>query len=199
VIFMSTADYGRAWRTSAPTAFGVNLRPGADPAVARSAIQRALGSASGLQVSLPIARERDIDALTSEGLGQLGEISTLLLLAAVSAMAAALGSSIWQRRRWLAGLRLSGAKPRRLRRILLTEAALMLGAGCLTGAVAGIYGQVVIDAYLKHVTGFPLARSLTGFRPLEIFALVMALALAIVAVPGWFASRVSPALALEEE
>ena len=52
-------------------------------------------------------------------------------------MAAALASSLWQRRAWLAGLRLSGAKPGRLRRILLLEATLMLGAGCLTGAIAG--------------------------------------------------------------
>jgi putative ABC transport system permease protein len=199
VIFMSAADYRRAWRTSAPTAFGIDLRPGVDPAVARDAIQRTLGPTNGLEVSLPHARARKINALTNEGLGQLGEISTLLLLAAVAAMAAALGASIWQRRAWLAGLRLSGAKPRRLRRILLTEAVVMLSAGCVTGAVAGIYGQIVIDAYLKHVTGFPLARSLTGVRPLEILALVVGLALVIVAVPGWFASRVAPALALEEE
>jgi putative ABC transport system permease protein len=199
VIFMSTTDYARAWRTSAPTALAVDLQPGSDPLAARSMIQHALGPTSGLQVSLASAREGRINDLTSEGLGQLAEISTLLLLAAVAAMAAALGSSIWQRRAWLAGLRLSGAKPRRLRRILLTEAVLMLGAGCLTGAAAGIYGQIVIDAYLKHVTGFPLARSLTGVRPLEILAVVIALALVIVAVPGWLASRVSPALALEEE
>ncbi len=199
VIFMATADYSRSWNTAAPTALGIDLRPGADPLVARGAIQRALGPTSGLQVSLASARERRINDLTSEGLGQLGEISTLLLLGAIAAMAAALGSSIWQRRSWLAGLRLSGAKPRRLRRILLTEAVLMLGAGCVTGAVAGIYGQIVIDAYLKQVTGFPLARSLTGLRPLEILALVVGLALALVAVPGWFASRVAPSLALEEE
>ena len=55
----------------------------------------------------------------------------------------------------LATLRLSGVAPRRLRLILLVESALMLGAGCVTGAVAGIYGQVVIDGYLAHVTGFP--------------------------------------------
>jgi putative ABC transport system permease protein len=199
VIFISTADFVHAWATSAPTAFGVELRPGADAPAARAAIERQLGPTSGLEVSLADARRARIDSLTSEGLGQLGEISTLLLIAAITAMAAALGSSIWQRREWLAGLRLSGAKPYRLRRILLTEASLMLGAGCLTGAVAGIYGQVVIDAYLKHVTGFPLATSLTGVRPLEIFALVVAIALAIAAVPGWFASRVSPALALEKE
>ena len=75
----------------------------------------------------------------------------------------------------------------------------MLGAGCLTGALAGIYGQVVIDGYLRHVTGFPLASIVTGGRPIEIFALVLAIALAIVAIPGWLVSRVSPGLALENE
>ena len=114
-------------------------------------------------------------------------------------MAAALASSLWQRRAWLAGLRLSGAKPQRLRRILLLEATSMLGAGCLTGAVAGIFGEVVIDGYLRHVTGFPLASVITGARPLEVFALVLAVALAIMAIPGWLASRVSPGLALENE
>ena len=144
-------------------------------------------------------REASIDALTSEGLGQLGEISTLLLLAAIVAMAAALASSVWQRRESLAGLRLSGVKPRRLRRILLLEATLMLGAGCLTGAVAGIYGELVIDGYLRHVTGFPLASIAAGVRPLEIFALVLVPALAVMAVPGWLASRVPPGIALEND
>jgi hypothetical protein len=65
--------------------------------------------------------------------------------------------------------------------------------------VAGVYGQLVLDGYLKRVTGFPLARVTAGARPVEIFALVLALALAIVAAPGWRASRVSPALALEDQ
>jgi len=82
---------------------------------------------------------------------------------------------------------------------LLVESLLMLGAGCLTGAVAGIYGQVVLDGYLKHVTGFPVARIATGWRPLEIIGLVAVSALVIAAVPGWLASRVSSALALEDE
>jgi putative ABC transport system permease protein len=199
VIFMSTADYSRVWGTSAPTALGVDLLPGVNPSAARNTIEHELGSAGGLDASTAGALEARIDTLASEGLGQLGEISMLLLLAAILAMAAALGSSIWQRRAALAGLRLSGATPRRLRRILLVEAALMLGAGCLTGAVAGIYGQVVIDGYLKHVTGFPLAGIVTGARLLEILALVVAVVLMMVAVPGWFASRVPPALALEDE
>jgi putative ABC transport system permease protein len=157
-----------------------------------------LGPASGLQVSSAAQREASIDTLTGEGLDQLGEISTLLLIAAILALAAALSSAIWQRRVQLAALRLSGVRPQRLRLILLVESALMLAAGCVTGAVAGIYGQVVIDRYLAHVTGFPVSRLGASLRPLEILALVVLVVLALVTVPGWSASRVSPTLALNE-
>jgi putative ABC transport system permease protein len=198
VIFIGDGDYSRYWATSAPTALGVDLSPGVSAASARVAIQRALGPGSSLEASLAAARSARIDALAGEGLGQLGEIATLLLAAAIVAMAAALASSIWQRRSTLAGLRLLGIKPARLRRILLLEATLMLGAGCITGALAGVYGQLVLDGYLKRVTGFPLARIATGGRPLEIFVLVLVLALALVAAPAWLASRVPPAFALED-
>jgi putative ABC transport system permease protein len=197
-IFIGTSDYSRLWATSMITALGVRLAPGASVSTVRTAVARVLGPHSGLEVSTASTRQTRIDALTSEGLSRLGEISTLLVIAAILAMAAALGSSVWQRRASLAGLRLAGVPARRLRRILLTEATLMLAAGCFTGAVAGIYGQVIIDGYLKHVTGFPVASLAASTRPLEVLALVIALALAIVAVPGWSASRVSPTLALNE-
>jgi putative ABC transport system permease protein len=199
VIFISTADYSHFWATSAPTALGVDLRGGADTALARSAIARALGSGSGLEVATAARRESSIDALTSEGLGQLEEISTLLLAAAIAAMAVALLSSLSQRRAWLARSRLLGAKPAHLRLILLLEAVLMLGSGCLTGALAGFYGEVVIDGFLRQVTGFPLASVITGARPLELFAVVLAATLAIVIGPVWRASRVSPGLTLENK
>jgi putative ABC transport system permease protein len=199
VIFMNTGDYSRAWANTAPTALGVDLRPGASVASRTRAIAAALGPESGLEVSSAHARELRIDALAGEGLGQLGEISTLLVLAAILAMAAALASSISQRRASLAALRLSGASPARLRRVLLAEGALMLGAGCITGTLAGLYGQFVIDGYLRHVTAFPVASPAANARPLEVLVLVVGAALALVAIPAWLASRVSPALALEEE
>jgi putative ABC transport system permease protein len=226
VIFMDPADYGRLWHDPGPTALGIDLRPGTSPTAARAAIARALGATgaagagpagagqaganqtggavragapSGLEVATASTRAASIDGLTSEGLGQLQEISTLLLAAAIAAMAAALASSLWQRREWLSGLRLAGARPGRLRRVLALEAAMMLGAGCLTGAVAGLYGQVVIDGFLRQVTGFPLASTLSGARPLQVFALVLAAAFLIMAIPVWLASRISPGLALEGE
>ncbi len=196
-ILMNTSDYQSAWASSAPSALGVNLQPGANTTTVRGAIERGLG-AGGLEVLTAKTRETAIDSSASEGLGQLGEISTLLVLAAILAMAAALGSSIWQRRASLAELRLEGAPRRQIKLVLLIESTLMLSAGCLTGALAGIYGQVVIDSYLKHVTGFPVAGVATGARPIEIFALVIASVLLIVSLPGWFASRVPATLALNE-
>jgi putative ABC transport system permease protein len=120
------------------------------------------------------------------------------LIAAILALAAALTSAIWQRRPALAGLRLSGVRPRRLRLILLLESSMMLAAGCVTGALAGVCGQIVIDGYLTHVTGFPVARLGASLRPLEILAIVAAATLAIASVPGWIASRVSPTVAFDE-
>lgn len=198
VILMSTANYSRAWDSTTPSALGVDLRPGANPSGVRGEIERTLGPRNGLEVLTSKARETAIDTSASEGLGQLEEISGLLVAAAILAMAAALGSSIWQRRASLAEMRLEGGPQRQVALVLLVETALMLSAGCLTGAVLGIYGQAVIDRYLKQVTGFPVAGVATGLRPLEIFAVVLATVLAIVTIPGWRASRVPATLALNE-
>lgn len=198
VVFLSLADWRALWHSDAPTALALRLRPGASASRVREEAQQALGGQSGLVATTARERERSIDALTSEGLRQLGEISTLLLLAAVLAMAAALTSSIWQRRAALAGLRLSGVSPGRLRRILMTESALMLGAGCVTGALMGVYGEAVIDRYLAHVTGFPIASVTTSARPIEILALVVIVVLCLAAVPALLASRVSPRVAFSE-
>lgn len=199
VLFMSARDFVRDWASAAPTTLGVHLRPGADPTATREAIQAALERSNGLEASLASTRAQRIQTLASEGLGQLREISTMLLIAAIVAMAAALGASIWQRRAGLAGLRLFGATRLSLQGILLIEAALMLIAGCLTGAVAGVYGQLVIDAFLRHVTGFPLASPATSARPFQVFALVLAAALAAAALPAWLACRVRPVVALARE
>ena len=197
-IVMNSREFARSWNTTAPTALGVTITPDANSSTVASEIQYTLGRSTGLEVLSAPAREAKIDASASEGLSQLGDIATLLVIAAILAMIAALGSSIWQARISLAGLRLEGATPRRLRIVLLIESTLMLSAGCLTGAIAGIYGQVVIDGYLKHVTGFPVANIATGQRPLEIFALVLATVLVIAAIPGWMASRVPATFALDE-
>jgi putative ABC transport system permease protein len=199
VIFMDTRDYTRAFATSALTALGVDLRPGSNVAQAKAAVERQLGPDSGLEVITPSTRAARIEASGGEGLGQLGEIAKLLLAATIIALVAALGSSIWQQRISLASLRLEGTRPAQLRRLLLVEALVMLCAGCITGALAGVYGQLIIDSYLKHVTGFPVASLVTAGRPLEVLVLVVLVVLALAAIPGFLASHVRPTLAFGEE
>jgi putative ABC transport system permease protein len=199
VIFIGADDFSRAWQSRSPSALAVLPRAGVSAQAIKREITASLGPSSGIEVATAADRQAKIDALTAEGLDQLGIISTLLVLAAILALAAALASSINQRRVALAGLRLAGAPPARLRRILLVEAALMLSAGCVTGALVGVFGQFVIDAYLRHVTGFPVSSAGASVRPVEVFVLVLATALAAVAIPAWLASKVSPALALTDE
>jgi predicted lysophospholipase L1 biosynthesis ABC-type transport system permease subunit len=176
----------------------VSLKPGASaPEIARR-IRQLLGPSSGLIVRTSSSLQRSIEDLAREGLGQLREISNLLLAAAILAMAAALTSAVWQRRRALSGLRLCGVSPGRLRRILLLEAGLLLSAGCITGALAGLYGQAIIDGYLGRVTGFPITTITAGAWLLEIVALVVTIVFAATLTPIVLASRVSPSYALAE-
>jgi putative ABC transport system permease protein len=196
-VLLNTSDYSHFWSTGSPTALGVELAPGTNVARTRAALQRELGPSSGLEVITASSRASRFSAIAGEGLSRLAEISMLLAVAAVLALVAALASAIWERRSSLSGLRLEGSLPSRLRRILLAESLLMLGAGCLTGVIPGIYGQVVIDGYLQHTTAFPVTAFAAPLRPLEIFVAVLVGVLALVSFPIWSASRVSPTLALE--
>jgi putative ABC transport system permease protein len=197
-ILMNTVDYSRRWATHTPSALAVDFAPGTNIVQAREAVAASLGAGNGLETITAATWSERFDTLAGEGLGQLGDISTLLVLAAILAMAAALGSSIWQRRVSLAELLLDGAPRSRLRLLLLVESMLMLCAGCLAGTIAGVYGQFVIDSYLGRITGFPVADIATVTRPIEMFVLVIATVLLLVSLLGWRASRVRPALGLSE-
>jgi putative ABC transport system permease protein len=194
-LFLGSAQYTRLWPGAGATALGVSLKPGARVDAVTQEIRHVLGPSSGLVVRTSASLQASIDTLAKEGLRQLREISNLLLVAAVLAMLAALTSAVWQRREALAGLRLCGASPARLRRVLAVEAGLLLSAGCVTGALAGVYGQAIIDGYLGRVTGFPLVAGVDA-RPLQTFALVVTIVFAAALMPIAVASRVSPRYAL---
>jgi putative ABC transport system permease protein len=197
-IVMGTADYAHAWETMRPTALAVKTQTNADPQVVRRGIENALGPDGGLTVISAQGRETKMVGSVREGLGQLATISTLLVLASILAMAAALASAVWQRRISLAALKLSGVREPRLRRLLLLESALMLSVGAVAGAAWGIYGQVALDGYLKVTTGFPVERLGASLRPVEVLIVVLVTALVISTIPTWFTARVPASVALEE-
>ncbi len=81
---------------------------------------------------------------------------------------------------------------------LLIESGLLLGAGCSIGALFGIYGQLLLSHALATVTGFPVIFSTGALVALSSFAIVTAIAVTIVAVPGYVAARVRPGISLQD-
>ncbi len=197
-IILNSIDYSHAWATTDPSALEVNIRPGADAQAVKRAIQRVLGPGAALKVQTSGERAAQADALARQGLGRMNQISLLLMIAAALAMALAMGAAIWQRRPTLASLRIQSFSPRQLRSILLYESALVLGTGCLTGAIAGIYGHLLSDRFLRLTTGFPAPFAPGGLQAVETILFIIVAALIALAIPGYIASQAPPRLALQE-
>jgi putative ABC transport system permease protein len=197
-IVMNAEDFARAWGSDDASAYDVLLAPGLSQRRGVAEIARALGSRSGLAVQSAEARASQQRALSRQGLARLSQIATLILTAAVLAMAAAMGAMIWQRRPRLAKLKLEGFSPRELRQTILLEGVLCLGVGCAAGALAGLLGQQLLDSALDQTINYPVVRSLGLGGALWSLLLVTAASIAVVAIPGWFAVEVPAALALAD-
>jgi putative ABC transport system permease protein len=113
-------------------------------------------------------------------------------------MATATGAMVWQRRPRLAKLRLEGLSRSELWRTMLFESLVLVGVGCLTGALFGLYGQQLADRALVSAVNFPVDYSVTLLSPLVSLTLVAAAALVILAVPGYLAASVPASLALQD-
>jgi putative ABC transport system permease protein len=197
-IILNAEDYARAWGSAAASAYNLSVAPGFTTVRVRREVQQALGLASGLAVETMRQRELRGYATSRQGLSRLTQISTLVLIAAILAMASAMGSMIWQRRERLADMKVDGFSRGVLWRALLGESALLLGAGCSVGALFGIYGQLLLSHALATVTGFPVVYSTAGLVAGASFLIVVAVAVAIVALPGYLAVRVRPAVGLQD-
>jgi putative ABC transport system permease protein len=190
-VVINANDYSLAWESDEASAYAVLTSSGAAPAV-RGEVQRLLGPASGLSVQTASEREQRQRAASRQGLSRLTQISTLVLIAAVLAMAAAIGNMVWLRRRRLADVKLDGFTDLAVWRTLVLEATILVGAGSLIGAVFGLLGQVLGSHAILGVTGFPVVFSFGVLGALKSVALVTAVAVAITAVPGYFIAKVRP-------
>jgi putative ABC transport system permease protein len=197
-VIMSAADYARAWGSTDASAYNVLLSPGASSGQAASEIKRALGPSSGLAVQRAQAHAAEQNALSRQGLQRLTQIATLILVVAVLAMAAAIGNMVWQRRPRLAKLKLEGFPRRELWCTILLESILLLAVGCLNGAVFGLYGQQLLDRALANVINYPVVYSIAYLSAILSLAIVTAAALVIIAIPGYLAAGVPPAVALQD-
>jgi putative ABC transport system permease protein len=191
-IIISSRSYAQAWASSAPSAYEIQAAHGVAPAALRDAVQRVLGVHAGFAVETSREREGLHYALATQGLARLTEIRLLVLIAAVLAVAGALGSMIWQRRDLVAFIKCEGYRRGVLWRWLCCESALLIAAGSAIGAVFGLCGQLVVSHALQSATGFPISLDVEALAALSSFALVSVVAVAIVALPGYLVVRVPP-------
>jgi len=197
-IVIDADTYARAWGTTDASALQIQLARGVSTAAGVAAVRRALGPKSALYVESASARELRERAASREGLSRLSQIAALVLVAAVLATAIAMGGMIWQRRRQLAGLKIDGLREAELWRALVIESVLLLGAGCVIGAAFGLLGQVLISHALADVTGFPVFYAFAARTAGTSLAIVTAVAVAFIAVPGLFAVRVRAVVGLQD-
>jgi putative ABC transport system permease protein len=197
-IVMSAGEYAKAWGSSDASAYNVLMAPGVSPQQGVREIRAALGSETALAVQTSEAHANTLRAITRQGLERLSQIATLILVAAVMAMAAAMGAMIWQRRPRLAKLKLEGFPHRELWYTIVLESLMLLGVGCFSGAVFGLFGQQLLDRALNIVINYPVVSSVGVIVALSGLALVTASAVLMVAIPGWFAAKVQASLALQD-
>jgi putative ABC transport system permease protein len=198
-IVLNGSDYRRWWPGSDVTALEVDLVPGISPAAGKAAIEAALPSGSPLLIETQAERKARFSRLERQGLNRLSQISTLLLIAAMLAMGAAMAGTVWQQRRRLAALRMQGYGVGRILRLLFAQALIVLAAGAALGAVFGLYGQALGTRWLELTTGFPTIFNLALTLTATTLATVGALALIAVLIPGWFAARAGPSLAFRAD
>ncbi|HEY4276684.1 MAG TPA: ABC transporter permease [Conexibacter sp.] len=191
-MILNADDYARAWGSEEPSALLIDTTPGASPAAVKRGVDAALATTSAAVETR--AERMDVHyAASRQGLQRLSQILALVLVAAILAMAIAMGGVVWQRRPSLGSLKVDGFTEGELWRGLLLESAVLLGGGCLIGALFGLGGQVLLDRTLRAVTGFPVFYAPAIGTAAAIFALVLLAALAILAVPGRIAVNVRPA------
>lgn len=189
-MILNPTDYAHAWASSDPSAYQLQLQPGASPIAVRTAAADVLGPRNALVAETAAQRERRHYALAGQGLSRLTQIRLLVLIAALLAVTGAIGAMIWQRRELVAFMKCDGYPRSVLLRWLLYESAVLLGTGCFAGAAFGLYGQLLGSHFLAGVTGFPVAFNVEAFSAVSTFGLVTLAAVAITTLPGYLVVRV---------
>jgi putative ABC transport system permease protein len=191
-IILSSSTYRRAWTSSNPSAYEIRIAPEASVTNVRNLVRHVLLSETGLTVETSIQRDKRHYSLAAQGLARLTQIRLLVLIAAILAVVGAIASMIWQRRDRIAFNKCNGFREAVLWRSLLCESAVLLGVGCSIGATFGLYAQLLGSHFLATVTGFPIVFDIEGTAAISSFGLVGIIAVAMLAVPGYFVVRVRP-------
>ncbi|HEX4115564.1 MAG TPA: ABC transporter permease [Solirubrobacteraceae bacterium] len=197
-ITINTNDYRRYWASVDPTTLAIDFKPGTSLAAGVAAVASTLHSFAGLRVQTSAARIAGVERTVNESLETLGQIATMLLVAAALAVAAALSAAIWQRRAYLASLKAQGFDRLQLWRAIVLEASVLILIGGIDGTVFGVYGHTLASRWLRQSTGFPTQFSLAQIQVLATLALVVGIALLVILLPGLSAVQVPTSESFQE-
>lgn len=195
-IVMNADDYRRAWDSPLPSALEVDVEPGTSPAEVRDRIQTALGSTSPLVVQTSAERLDETVDIARAGLARLRQIAVSLVLAAAVAIAAAMIAAIRDQRAQLAAAKTLGLDRTTLWRAMMLESGLVLLAGSVAGIAAGAFGHYLGGRWLQLTTGYPAPWSWAPGQALLTTAIIVGVALAVTAVPGYLTTNPPARLAL---
>jgi putative ABC transport system permease protein len=186
------------------------LSPGADALVTDDpATARRAAAVPGLQVLTGAERHQaDPDALQDSA--ELSGLTTFLAVAAaisafvaIAVIASAFGLSVAQRRRDLALLRIVGATPRQVARMVRAEAALVGVAGSTLGCLLGVIWAPLLARWIAGRGLSPAWFSVqftAGSVPALVIAFLAGVAVAVASVlaAARRAGRIEPTEALRE-
>ncbi len=189
-VILSASEYVNGWEDANPSAYEIRATPGSKPSDVRARVAGLLHGEPGLTVETASQRTQRHYALVAQGLARLTQIRHLVIVSAILALVAAMLSMLWQRRERIAFSRSNGVFPRVLWGSLVFESAVLLAAGSLFGAIWGLYAQLLGSHFLAVVTGFPIVFNIEGVAAITGFAVVAPVAVAVLAVPGYFAASV---------
>ncbi len=184
-LVINARDYTRAWGTQEPSAWQIQTQPTSSVATVRDEIRHTLGPNTGLVVETSAERAAYHEYLAHQGLARLTQIKLLVLIAAGLAIFGALGSLMWQRRRFITEGREEGFPKRALWTWLIVEATILLLTGGITGTIVGVFGQILLSHALQSVTGFPTRLAIQPAIAITTLATVTLTALALTAIIGY--------------
>jgi putative ABC transport system permease protein len=178
-VLLNADDYGRLWQTTRGSQLAVTLRPGVPITQGKLAVQHALPSGSALAVQTAEERQSQVSTVLGSTLSRLDQTSAVVLVAAIATVVAMMISAVWQRRGRLDALIAIGMSFSQLARLVFYESGCVLLGGCLIGMASGIFGQYLVDSWLRYSTGSPI--KFAAAWPLGLRTILIAVVISIVA------------------
>lgn len=198
-LLINADDYQRLWGTRRAGILEVALKRGAALGAGKARVQRALGPNSALNVQTAAERSRLSANVIRQGLSRLHQISIIVIIAVVLAVAAAMLGSVWQRRERLGSLVSMGVTARTIYGAVFLEAAVILMLGCTFGAGLGLVSQMLGGRWLELTTDSPVPFDPAWALIARTLAAIIALATASIVIALRFTLPLRPKIALQSD